>query len=88
MDEWAWGKVKKIMDSESRNPFQNNVYESHVINLLLKGLSQKKGRSLSCPILKSLFYLFKYRHKIGVIYFFDLLLSFYHDALYYKIDIF
>ncbi|CAH0195164.1 hypothetical protein SRABI133_01784 [Peribacillus simplex] len=26
-------KSKKIMDSASRNPFQKNVYESHVINL-------------------------------------------------------
>ncbi|MBT2602960.1 IS110 family transposase [Bacillus sp. ISL-53] len=31
--EWAWEKAKKIMDSASRNPFQKNVYESHVINL-------------------------------------------------------
>ncbi|MBT2618510.1 IS110 family transposase [Bacillus sp. ISL-78] len=31
--QWAWGKAKKIMDSASRNPFQKNVYESHVINL-------------------------------------------------------
>ncbi|MGG0849172.1 IS110 family transposase, partial [Peribacillus simplex] len=27
---WAWEKAKKIMDSASRNPFQKNVYESHV----------------------------------------------------------
>ncbi|MFJ7994828.1 IS110 family transposase [Peribacillus frigoritolerans] len=31
--QWAWEKAKKIMDSASRNPFQKNVYESHVINL-------------------------------------------------------
>ena len=31
--QWAWGKAKKIMDSASRNPFQINVYQSHVINL-------------------------------------------------------
>ncbi|WP_347940543.1 IS110 family transposase [Peribacillus simplex] len=31
--QWAWGKAKKIMDSASRNPFQKNVYESHVVNL-------------------------------------------------------
>ena len=30
---WALDKVKKLMDSASRNPFQKNVYESHVINL-------------------------------------------------------
>jgi transposase len=32
-DQWAWEKAKKIMDSASRNPFQINVYQSHVINL-------------------------------------------------------
>ncbi|WP_440970761.1 IS110 family transposase [Peribacillus frigoritolerans] len=31
--QWAWEKAKKIMDSASRNPFQINVYQSHVINL-------------------------------------------------------
>ncbi|MEK4011033.1 IS110 family transposase [Peribacillus sp. FSL M8-0224] len=31
--QWAWEKAKKIMDSASRNPFQINVYQSHVINI-------------------------------------------------------
>jgi transposase len=31
--EWAREKAKKIMGSASRNPFQQNVYQSHVINL-------------------------------------------------------
>lgn len=33
--QWAWEKAKKIMDSASRNPFQINVYQSHVINLCM-----------------------------------------------------
>ncbi|MGM0890925.1 MAG: IS110 family transposase, partial [Bacillota bacterium] len=33
--QWAWEEAKKIMDSASRNPFQKNVYESHVINLCM-----------------------------------------------------
>ncbi|MGZ9817077.1 IS110 family RNA-guided transposase [Peribacillus simplex] len=31
--QWAWEKAIKIMDSASRNPYQKNVYQSHVINL-------------------------------------------------------
>ncbi|WP_298472360.1 IS110 family transposase [uncultured Psychrobacillus sp.] len=31
--QWASEKAKKIIDSASRNPFQKNVYQSHVINL-------------------------------------------------------
>lgn len=31
--QWASEKAKKIIDSASRNPFQKNVYQSHVMNL-------------------------------------------------------
>jgi hypothetical protein len=41
--QWAWEKAKEIMDSASRNPFQKNVYESHVINLRMYMLFHYQG---------------------------------------------
>ncbi|WP_163527216.1 IS110 family transposase [Halobacillus ihumii] len=32
-DKWAKEKAKKLRDAAIRNPFQNNLYQSHIINL-------------------------------------------------------